>query len=117
MWDIFQEIRLNDHRARQDSMESKAASLRGDQFDLQRQLAKMALVNQALYELVKEKLAISDEELRRKIREIDVRDGSEDGDLQGPPLRCPKCGSTMTAGALSCQSCGAKVAPRYPFEP
>lgn len=116
MWDIFQEVRLNDHRMRQDSVESDTQRNRGDLFALSKQVAKMALVNQALYELLKEKAGITDEELRRKIREVDTRDGVEDGDLKAPPLRCPKCGSTVTAGALSCMSCGATVAPKYPFD-
>ncbi|MGD9417874.1 MAG: zinc-ribbon domain-containing protein [Verrucomicrobiota bacterium JB025] len=32
------------------------------------------------------------------------------------PLKCPKCGAAVTAGALSCMGCGATVAPQYPFE-
>ena len=116
MWDIFQELRLNDHRMRQDSIESETDRTRGDLFDLSRQITKMALVNQALYELLKEKSGITDEELRRKIREVDERDGVHDGDLNAAPLRCPKCQSTVTAGALFCMTCGATVAPKYPYE-
>lgn len=116
MWDLFQEIRLNDHRMRQHSIESDTERNRGDLFSLSRQVAKMALVNQALYELLKEKNGITDEDLRRKIREVDQRDGVEDGDLKAAPLRCPKCQSTVTAGALACMACGATVAPKYPYE-
>jgi hypothetical protein len=116
MWDIFQEIRLNDLHARQSDSDS---SLKRASFDLDgvaRHLRKMALVNQALYELLKERTGISDEDLRRKIREIDLRDGAADGRLDAPPLRCPKCGGSVTAGALSCLTCGATVAPKYPYE-
>lgn len=116
MWDLFQEIRLNDQSARLDHANStiKSTSLSLD--DLARQVRKMALVNQALYELLKEKNGISDEDLRRKVREIDLRDGAANARLDASPLRCPKCQSAVTAGALSCPSCGATVAPKYPFE-
>lgn len=116
MWDIFQEIRLNDHGARQDDSDSalRRTSLNLD--ELARQMRKMALVNQALYELLKERTGISDEDLRRRIREIDLRDGAADGRLDASPLRCPKCQSAVTVGALSCQYCGATIAPKYPFE-
>jgi hypothetical protein len=116
MWGIFQEIQLNDLRARQSgaALSLKSTDLNLD--DLSRQLRKMALVNQALYELLKERIDISDEDLRRKIREVDLRDGIENGKLDASPLRCPKCGGAVTAGALSCLACGATVAPKYPYE-
>lgn len=116
MWDIFQEIRLNNQSARLDDSESSLRRTNLDLDDLARQLRKMALVNQALYELLKDRNGISDEDLRRKVREIDLRDGTADGRLDASPLRCPKCRSTVTAGSLSCQTCGATVAPKYPFE-
>lgn len=116
MWDIFQEIRLNNQSARQDDSDSSLRRTSLDLDDLARQVRKMALVNQALYELLKERTGISDEDLRRKISEIDLRDGAADGKLDASPLRCPKCQSAVTVGALSCQTCGATVAPKYPYE-
>jgi hypothetical protein len=116
MWDIFQEIRLNDQRARQANTDSSLRRTSLDLDDLARQFRKMALVNQALYELLKDRTGISDEDLRRKISEIDLRDGTIDGRLDASPLRCPKCRGAVTAGALSCSNCGVTVAPKYPFE-
>ena len=116
MWDFYQEGRLNDQRARQSELASQQSSSRAELQSLKRQVTKVSLVSQALYELVKEETGITDERLRRKISEVDLRDGSEDGELKACPLRCPKCQNTMTAGALFCQFCGAKVAPKYPFE-
>ena len=68
-------------------------------------------------DLLKEHTAIRDEDLRRKIREIDKRDGVEDGRLLAAPLTCPKCHATVTAGALACLTCGATIAPKYPYAP
>lgn len=116
MWDIFQEIRLNDQSARQSDTDSSLRRTSLNLEDLARQVRKMALVNQALYELLKERTGISDEDLRRRVREIDLRDGRSDGKLEASPLRCPKCRGAVTAGALSCPTCGATVAPKYPYE-
>ncbi len=116
MWDIWQETRLNDVSRRQRENVFRTKDVDAQVLELNRQVQKMALVNQALFELLKEKVGISDEELRRKVREVDLRDGVQDGDLKAKPLKCPKCGSTVTAGALSCMGCGATVAPQYPFE-
>jgi len=116
MWDIWQEMRLNENRQRQDSVERDVRKSDGELAELQRQVDKIALVNQALYELLRARTGITDEDLRRKIREVDMRDGSEDGDIKAPPLKCPKCGGAVTVGALFCQTCGATVAPKYPHE-
>lgn len=110
-------MRLNDSRQQQSSLDSRIRQVDGNWADLQKQVNKIALVNQAMYELVRERTGITDEELRRKIREVDQRDGSEDGHINASPLRCPKCGGTVTSGALSCPTCGATVAPKYPYEP
>ena len=109
-------MRINENHRRHDSVERDVRRSGGDLADLQRQVDKMALVNQALYELLRNLTGITDEDLRMKIREIDKRDGSEDGKIKSSPLRCPKCGGAVTVGALSCQTCGATVAPKYPFE-
>lgn len=116
MWDIFQEIRLNEQSAKQADTDSSLRRASLNLEELARQVRKMALVNQALYELLKEKTGISDEDLRRRIKEIDLRDGVADAKINSNPLRCPKCQNTMTAGALSCPNCGVTVAPKYPFE-
>jgi hypothetical protein len=79
-------------------------------------VAKMALVNQALYELLKARTGITDEDLRLKVREIDRRDGAEDGRMHSRPVHCPKCHTVVSAGALSCPGCGATIAPKSPYE-
>lgn len=116
MWDIFQEIRINDLRARQGDAESSLRSTSGDLNELNRHVRKLALVSQALYEILKERTGITDEELRRKIDQIDMRDGAMNGRADMAPLKCPKCAVSVTPGALNCQVCGTKVAPKYPFE-
>jgi hypothetical protein len=116
MLNIFQELQLNELRAKQSDSDLSLKKTGLDLDDIARQLRKMALVNQALYELLKERLDISDEDLRRKIREIDLRDGTADGKLDASSLRCPKCRGAVTAGAFFCLTCGATVAPKYPYE-
>lgn len=116
MWDIYQEIRLNDLRAQQGDTKSSLKSASADIDDLNRHVRKLALVSQALYELLKESTGITDEDLRRRIEMIDKRDGAVNGRLDAAPLKCPKCGGAITAGGLSCKSCGAMAAPKYPFE-
>ena len=115
--DIYFQSRLNDISQRHSDVKSESTSLAYEIKQLRRLVSKMALANQALYEILQTKTGITDEELRLKIREIDKRDGIEDGSLKAKPLTCPKCGTTVTAGSLSCYNCQATIAPKYPFEP
>lgn len=116
MWDIWQDIKLVESDVQQAQTDGKVDRVQSETVQLQRQIDKMALVSQALFELLKEKTGITDAELRRKIREVDQRDGFEDSKVSGKPLKCPKCGGVVTVGALKCQTCAATIAPRYPYE-
>ncbi|MGB6220386.1 hypothetical protein [Haloferula sp.] len=115
--DIFHQARYNDISQRQSDLKGDTTSLGYEIKQLRRLVTKMALANQALYELLQTETGISDEALRRKIREIDKRDGAEDGKIVASPLHCPKCRNMVTAGALKCPNCQATIAPKYPFEP
>ena len=52
------------------------------------------LATVAMWELVREKLQLTDQMLLEKMEEIDLRDGSKDGKLaiaQSERWECPKC--------------------------
>ena len=117
MWDILQQLELNDLRKRQTDVESAAIGAAYEKTGIERRMAKLELVCQGLYELLREKGGITDEELRRKVKQIDARDGSVDQRMSPGPVMCPKCGKTTTAGALTCPQCGATIAPSHPFAP
>ncbi|MEP4078261.1 hypothetical protein [Haloferula sp.] len=114
--DIYFQSRINDISQRHSDLKGDTTSLGYEIKQLRRLVSKMALTNQALYELLQSRAGITDEELRLKIREIDKRDGQEDGKISAQPLKCPKCQSIVSAGALKCHNCQATIAPKYPFE-
>ncbi|MFC7338320.1 hypothetical protein ACFQY0_14090 [Haloferula chungangensis] len=71
--DIHFQSRLNDLSHSPPDGKGGTASLAYEIKQLRRLVSKMALANQALYEILQTKTGISDEELRLKIREIDKR--------------------------------------------
>ena len=74
--------------------------------ELERNYARMRLANQALWELVREKLSLADGDLEAKMGEIDARDGREDGRLTDTGLRCPQCGRVSSSKHAKCMYCG-----------
>jgi lipopolysaccharide biosynthesis regulator YciM len=74
--------------------------------DLRYHLARLTLMNQAMWELIRERLKLTDEILNQKAQEVDLRDGVQDGIITHGPLRCPKCGRVSNAKHWRCLYCG-----------
>ena len=62
-------------------------------------IERQMIISEAIWELLKEKVGLTDEDLVKKVREIDLRDGVLDGRVKPePPIACPKCGKKMKRG-------------------
>ena len=77
---------------------------------LERDHERLKLVTMALWEIVSERLNIGEDELRRKIEELDLLDDRRDGRLavKPPPTRCGACDRPMLGSAVVCLYCGAE---------
>lgn len=93
--------RSEDRRAR-----LSVTELRHEVRDLHEQIAKMALMNQALWELLRERLQVTDDDLTAIAQEIDLRDGIPDGKMSDTALRCPQCGRISNSRHWKCLYCG-----------
>ena len=61
---------------------------------------------QAMWELLSDRLGVTDDELKAKILEVDARDGVVDGKLGAEILDCPNCGHKVSTSAPRCTYCG-----------
>ena len=75
--------------------------------DLEDRLDKLLLVNMAMWELLKARTELTEEDLLGKVQEIDLRDGRADGKVSKTVAECPKCGRTMSPRHKKCLYCGA----------
>lgn len=82
------------------------AVLRRKVKDVEQKMHRLEIVNQALWELARGALGITDAQLEEKIKEIDLRDGIEDGQITEVPLRCPACGRVSSSRYWKCLYCG-----------
>lgn len=88
------------------SNDSVALQARQDVRELRHQVERLSLLNQALWEILREKAGLTDADLERKAHEIDLRDGVEDGKMGGNALTCPTCGRVSNAKHYKCLYCG-----------
>ena len=74
---------------------------------LESQIERLLMITEALWTLLKEKHGLEDQELLRRIVEIDLRDGRLDGRVAPtPPGPCPKCQRIVSKQSVRCLYCG-----------
>ena len=74
--------------------------------ELRDQVERLALMCQAMWELVRARASLSDAELEKLAQEIDLRDGMADGKLTSHPVKCPNCGRVSNSRHKKCLYCG-----------
>lgn len=83
---------------------------------IQKKQERMALVCQALLEVIQERISITDEELEEKILEVDLRDGIENGKINYDIVNCLSCGKKANSTRGFCFFCGAPTSKEHAFE-
>lgn len=73
-------------------------------------IERLLLVSEALWSILKEQHGYEDEELARRVLQIDMKDGRIDGRVASkPPEDCPHCNRPITADRRYCLYCGEPV--------
>ena len=107
MGGIDDEVRVNAAAAgRMSNMENMSLGAQEEVRQLRKQLARLTLLNQAMWELVRDRANLTDADLERMADEIDARDGSADGQLGGNAVTCPTCHRVSNAKHHQCLYCG-----------
>ena len=103
---------LGQHGAQSARLAATAANQSGssvkDFIDLHDRVDRLILVVDAMWSLLEE-AGYTDEQLRDKMREIDLADGIEDGKRTQLAIQCIGCDAKVAPGLASCQFCGTAV--------
>lgn len=89
--------------------EAKADSAKREIKRLRASLGKSMLICEALWELLRDRAKLTDEDLHKKIYEIDMRDGVFDGKNVRKAVACPDCGRKVSARHPACIYCGTVI--------
>jgi len=76
---------------------------------LEMNVAKTMMICEALWELLREKTNLTEEDLYKKLYEIDMRDGVLDGQNQPKVRECPKCHRRVSGRHAACLYCGETI--------
>jgi hypothetical protein len=115
-WNLRQEQQIGQATARAEHAQSDARAHASSLEDLNRRFDRLALVTQALAELLTERAHVSNADLAAKIDEIDMRDGVRDGRVAPAPRSCPKCHREIAGHRTTCLYCGTPLDAATPFD-
>jgi hypothetical protein len=85
---------------------------------LRAEIERLLMITEALWEFLKQEHGYSDEDLIKRIAEIDIRDGKLDGRVHpesSGPKECPDCGRPIGRRRPTCLYCGTPLV-RGPFD-
>lgn len=107
--DIHQNGRIADVKATAEYTAYQAERAAGKIEDVEERLDKLALLNYALWSLLKERLGVSEAELLERVQELDLRDGKLDGRINGVVINCDDCQRPLSRRHRKCLYCGFEL--------
>ena len=101
----------SDRIARSDASDAsrEAGVARRQSNELENRLNRTLLACEAMWSLMRGKLSLTDEELVRRINDIDLSDGKLDGKVRKQAVACPKCNRTISPRFPKCLYCGQAI--------
>lgn len=73
------------------------------------QIDRLVLIVRSMWELLRASNNLSEDDLLKKVMEVDLRDGNLDGEIVIPPRKCPSCSRVVSKRHRRCIYCGAEV--------
>ena len=118
IWDLFQQGQISSNKAKAEGAVSLAVTAGTGVANLQGQIDTLVLANQAMWELLSTQLGVTESDLVKKMNEIDLRDGKQDGKISAQretTTQCGDCGHKIGKRRSNCYWCGAKLETGSPF--
>jgi hypothetical protein len=109
-WDLYQHRQIRELRetvgeARSEAAKARMGTLHGLAL-AQERVDKLVLLTHAMWTLLSEKSGMSEADLIKRVTDLDAQDGSVDGRITRPPVRCSKCGAMVCRKFNRCLFCG-----------
>jgi len=106
LWEFYQQGQISAANSKSDRALSNVGRVEDRIRALENANDQLKLINIAFAELLVQKLGVGESEIVDKIKEIDLRDGVQDGKISIGARLCPKCNRRYNAKANKCLYCG-----------
>lgn len=116
LWEVYQMGAINSaNRSAADASDRARSTERSVKFaenkvrDLERRMDYLTLGCQAMWELLSQNTNLTDDDIKERIMEIDLRDGKADGKMTNSVRPCTNCERPVPRKRDSCLYCGSDV--------
>lgn len=109
-------LRISSAESAAERADSKARRAEQELDQLRRHVERMSLASQAMWEPIRERTRLSEEDLEAKMLEVDGRDGVVDGKISVRVQVCGSCGRNTNSRRDTCIMCGAPIERAHKFE-
>lgn len=113
LWDVFQHVQIRNARQSASNAQRDAKhtnfQVNVEIARLESKIDNLALICEALVQILVERGGVTEREITEKITEIDLRDGLADGKFSGNPTRCPTCDRVAHTRQRTCMYCGTVI--------
>jgi hypothetical protein len=116
IWNLFQDDDVRrlqssvaNREAQSDALRTQVGSVEARLLELEKRHEQLKLVTLALWRLLKDKVELSESNLKKYVESTDLLDGQADGkvDLMKELIKCPDCERFLLNTAIVCPYCGA----------
>jgi hypothetical protein len=116
IFDVYQQGGINAANSKAQKASEKVSDLGTELQQISLRLDRLTLASQAMWELIREKTRLTDADIRKRVEQIDMRDGIKDGKISAVVLTCPTCGKPISSKRPVCVYCGERNGKHRVFD-
>ena len=116
LWEMYQQRGIRAAKSSASRAESKAQNVGRTISLLEGKVDALALTCQAMWELLRDRSKLTEDDLIAKVNDIDLRDGREDGKMGSRGAPCSNCGRILSKRHERCMYCGEDVEKEHAFQ-
>jgi hypothetical protein len=110
IWNLYQSENIRELQERIGTVRTQDSAARDAACRLEAKVDQLALLCQAMFELLQASSALTDDQLNKKILEIDARNAQTGGRNTSQAKKCEKCGVMTSLRFGRCLFCGHRDA-------